>query len=1467
MMQCINVSDFALRVSGPRKPRVTVVRLIQRHPAGRRLAAIMLPFFLFSGVSSWATADEPEAGPGLHAVLSDSVHSIVRLDRRLNFDWTDSAADNRIGDDFKATWTGSILLRSPADHVFHAMVSGEVSITIDESTVLSAAGENVFHSGQPVSLSAGDHRIQVSFIRTPGTDAKLQLFWSSPEFTLEPLPADALSHETNHDTDETSSAESGRLLADALRCSACHKGLDELTNLKAPSLLHVSELSHDKLVARLTAPHTVNPGSMMPSFGFSQTEAEQVAMFLRDAAADRSVVDDKEIRFKPDDTDAGNKLLLTTGCAACHALSQLSKGFEPAASPYHGPDLSNVKQTRSSQWLMKWLQSPEVLNPDHRMPLFSLSDDERRQIVAALVQSPAADVSISAAGAKNATTSKDSESRDTGSGREGRKLVVAANCSGCHSIPGIDKPKLSIERPSVTASFSGVKSCIAPEGVARPLNASHRQPRFVISDPQRDQLAAWFRSLKQDLRPAANFTRGEFLLRRSGCLACHDRDQQRGLSQLAGAIESKRDDLRGQSQALIPPALTAVGDRLKDDILMSTVAGEQKARQLPWLLVRMPKFALAKEDRESIVRHFVGSDRIPDAADMARPELFEYVNPHHPSLATTSELLTGNQLIGAGGFNCLACHRAGPWEPRNVAMGTRGSDIMAMGQRLRSRYFMRWMQNPIRVVPGVEMPALRKSITGVLEDSLPQQIAMMWKALADPKFSPPTVVSRYEQFVTVSPGQRPRVIRDVFTIGDAKTRDSVARALAVGFSNGHNLLIDLDSMQLRQWTIGEFARQRTEGKSWFWDMAGVTVLEKSETAAFCRFRKLSSDSSNDMIPVVDERRQAELLSYSVTDTAVALRVRFYFDPSPDRAAGQANKSDTSPHSSITAWGDPARKLVQATVRFILQPTDSDNERSGWMMKATVEDCPDDHAVVLHLDSWWQTDAVGEIPFHLVVDPESGPGIDPESALADWEVALSRGQSTRLNTFTDVVSPSIVPPAIPGLISSAQAITSVPGFKGQRLPIPTAIMPTAMTWLDNGQMAFTSLQGHVWIARDTDGDQLADSLSLFAEGLAAPYGIQADGDSILVAHKPEVLRLRDADHDGMADQFDIFASGWGFSDDYHDWTTALVRDHNGNFFIGLGSDYSQNQRPADNDRWRGTVLKIDSTGTITPVAWSFRFPMGLAFDRDQHLFATDNQGVQNTFNEINHVLAGKHYGVPSRHETAKDVIPESPSLMVPHPWTRSVNSINFFPEDYAVPELAGHGIGCEYDTRCLIRFTVQDVDGTLQGACYRFSLPDQPGGGTNFVGPVSSGFGPDGALYIGSIWDSGWQGGSNTGSIERLVPATGMPNGIREIRATTKGFDVSFFHPIDTAKANDPDNWSLQTYTRQWGGNYATPDSDRHALTPSAIRVSEDRRKVAIETGPLKPGYVYEISVRKPLDDSMDFWPTEGHYSMKVVPKK
>jgi mono/diheme cytochrome c family protein len=1399
-------------------------------------------------------ADEDEFQTGLKAVYSDNRTSVARIDHQLNFDWTAATPDPRIQSDFTTTWSGNLLVRLPGRHTFHVLITGALTLQVNDQSVLLAEGEDQFFSSESVDLPAGDQPLTIQYRSQSRSAPKLQIFWSSPDFTLEPIPANALSREPTDDPPIPSLDP--RTLVDSLRCSACHAGMMEHAMLKAPDLSFANDLTDAAILRQLTT-HAADAAEnssprQMPDFGFSADEARSISAYLRSIARPASNRTLKSVKFEAKDVDPGEKLLLTTGCVVCHEVPGYEATHLSTSNPYFGPSLKQLAQKRTAGWVMEWLKSPELLNPDHRMPAFALTDAERRQLAAALFSDESASEEQADAPSSSAAAQLTA----------GRELIVAANCAGCHTIPGIEPVADKLARPSVNKSSSSELHCIAPSATAQTRESPRRVPHFRLTEQQQHDIVNWLQPVQSDLNPAKGFSLGALLLHRNGCVSCHDRDLSQGISRHASRIESLRDDLRGQSQALIPPPLTAAGDRMKDEVLDAAIAGEPSVRRLPWLLVRMPKFRHSPDERSAITQFLIGSDRIPDVADTVRPELFEHFNPYHTPLASPEDLLTGNHLIGAAGFNCISCHKAGPFEPRNVAMGTRGSDIMLMGSRLRPRYFLRWMQNPIRVVPGIEMPALRKPVPGVLDDSMPQQIAMMWKALMDPRFSPPTVVSRYEQFVNVAPGEKPKIIRDVFTIGEDKDRIGVARAFAVGLENRHNLLLDLDTMHLRQWTIGEFARQRTEGKSWFWSMAGVPIQTATPETPFCRAVPDGWPESMALSPVVDEKRQAELLSYDQAQNHITLRVRFHFDErQKEHSSDHSADEKRSPHSAVTAWNDPERPLQNVILKFELSTATANRGASSCQITAHLEEAPAGWRILL--DGWSGGQSQEPFPSQRTLQWINS---DETASAVTRSAVLEAGRSVRWTLTTDITPAGIIPLALPELKSKPEQITVVPGFTGQRLPISTALMPTAMTWLDDGRLAIASLRGQILLASDADGDSLPETLTTFADGLAAPYGIQSDGDAILISHKPEVLRLRDSDNDLRADQFDVVASGWGYSDDYHDWTTGLVRDVSGNLYVGLGSDYSQNKRPSDNDRWRGTVLKIDTTGAIHPMAMSFRFPMGLAFDSQHRLFVTDNQGVQNTFNEINHVRDGKHYGVPSRHEITEGLSAEPPALMVPHPWTRSVNSLTFFPTDFSVPALAGHGIGCEYDTRCLIRFTIQEVNGQLQGACYRFSLPDQPGGGANFVGPVASALGPDGALYIGSIWDSGWQGGTNTGAIERLIPGQNLPNGIREIRATTSGFEVLFFDAVGPSVAEKPENWSLQGYTRTWGGSYATPDSDRHALTPESLTLSSDRKSIQIAVGPLKAGYVYEISLRHPAAaDDQPFWPSEGHYTMNEVP--
>jgi hypothetical protein len=505
------------------------------------------------------------------------------------------------------------------------------------------------------------------------------------------------------------------------------------------------------------------------------------------------------------------------------------------------------------------------------------------------------------------------------------------------------------------------------------------------------------------------------------------------------------------------------------------------------------------------------------------------------------------------------------------------------------------------------------------------------------------------------------------------------------------------------------------------------------------------------------------------------------------------------------------------------------------------------------------------------------------------------------------------------------VTSVPGFDGQQLPIDTSIMPTSLTWSNRGTLTFTSLKGHVFETRDADGDGLDDELRLIEEGLAAPYGIishhtpySEDEDVVsefLVAQKPDVLHLVEFKNSSLRTHHTL-GEGWGYNDDYHDWTCGFVRDSKGRFLLGLGSDYTDKNRPAEKSRWRGKVLRLDpdawitrktwpddlalrphTVAALTPMGHAFRYPTGIAINERDEVFVSDQQGVQNCFNEINYLVEGAHYGVPSTHEEDKDAPETKAAIQIPHPWTRSVNGLCFLTGHEGYPDLKGHGIGCEYNGRFLIRFTTQRVGDVMQGAVYPFSLTDDelvrglnssatPLGATNaievsggkpaaprqqsvpnFEGPLCCSVSPKGEIYIGSISDSGWAGGQNTGSIVKLKGNGQRPNGIREIRATRDGFDIEFFAPADRARATNSEHYSISGYTRVWGGAYATPDSDRHRCKVLSVELSDDGKTAKLKVDPRKtPNYVYDISCHEVAEPDKPLWPDYGFFTLHKIPE-
>lgn len=1369
---------------------------------------------LFPTLASAQFDEEGDFPPGLLARYSASGRTVERIDPDVSFVWNDSAPDPRLpAGPFNAEWTSLLLVRQDGQYRIHAYLQGEAAVQIDGKTVLTGRRSKPgWISGAAFPMSFGEKSFHVTFRKTSPA-ARLQLFWSSDHFELEPLPPQLLFRDEGRP--ELAAIERGRILYDAHRCNRCHQRENQRNSLPAPALATVATGGNaDWLVHKLLRPSDESPHARMPDFGFNEKEARAVAAFLWHAAEKTQLSTPKRLKEKDraKETRRGEILLRSVGCLACHQVGEL--GSEP---PYGGGDLSRIGSKRSYAWLYTWLGNPGKLNPDHRMPVFQLRATERRQLALAL----------SARVDENASTINVSLPADQELIATGRRLVEAARCAACHRIPGVELVAAGL--PDLSQPVDDwSKSCLATTA-----DRSKNRPAYPSID--RDAIIAFVKSRTGMLSKEGPFALGKHVLERNNCLACHERDQTKGIRAVAGTVARTDSDLNGQSEALIPPALTAVGDKLRDAALAEAVSGEQKQIRLPWLRVRMPRFAHPEPEKAALLAHLIGHDRIPDGAPVANAVASA------PKSTDAQTLVLGQTLVGAKGFSCVACHKIGEYEPKNVALGTRGSDLMMLDGRMRKSYFLRWTRSPLRIVPGMEMPSYSKPVPRLLGGDVAAQLETMWNALNDPRFKPPTNPAVVEQYLFVKDGAPARIVRDVFTNPKENGGGAVARALAVGFHNGHSALFDLDTLTLRQWTFGDMARQRTIGKSWYWDMAGVPVVVGFAPDSDYVLRR--QESGEMVAPHKEFGTTGQLLGYHNHQDGVRFTYELNFEI------------------------DGARQTVQITET--LQPTTSkgDHKRTGWERQIAAAGVPQGYQ--LYVARPIPKSSVGSPSITRRDDPAVDWQLLPEDGPRREFVRLAHNGTNATGTLrysAELRRDSLEFQEKPQPAPTATPVRSAPGFDGVQLPLDASIMPTAITWLRDGTLAFCSLKGHVFLAHDTDGDGLEDRLTVFEEGLAAPYGLIADGNDLIVAHKPELLRLSDTDGDGRADKRTVVATGWGYNDNYHDWTTGIIRDSQDNLYIGLGSDYAQKGRPREQCRWRGKVLRVSPDGRITPVAHAFRYPTGLAITSNDEIFVTDNQGVQNCFNEINYIEDGRHYGVPSLYEDDADAPPMRAAVQVPHPWTRSVNGLFMLPDQFPVSELGGHGVGCEYNSRLLVRFTHHRVGDSVQGAVYYLTLPAFKNEEQNFLGPICGAVSPRGEIYIGSIHDSGWLGGLNTGSIVRLTPNGRLPNGIRELRAVPGGFELEFMAPIDKSAASDVSNYSISGYTRVWEGGYATPDSGRYRVNVKSVEVSPDGRTATLRVDELRENYVYEVScgdVGKAAN--IELWPDTGHYTMNRVP--
>jgi len=178
------------------------------------------------------------------------------------------------------------------------------------------------------------------------------------------------------------------------------------------------------LVAYLSKPSRLQPGTLMPDFPMKPDEVQAAVRFLYPSASPNVGA-----TVARGDARRGEQLFVARGCQGCHG-SALS---EPSLSA-RIPQLAGVGLKVREDWLAAWLKSPRSYNAHTAMPRLVLTDEDISHLTAYLMSRREGEALVHAA--QPPATTADAAA--------GRAVVERYGCAGCHEMEGFPKPPSAI---------------------------------------------------------------------------------------------------------------------------------------------------------------------------------------------------------------------------------------------------------------------------------------------------------------------------------------------------------------------------------------------------------------------------------------------------------------------------------------------------------------------------------------------------------------------------------------------------------------------------------------------------------------------------------------------------------------------------------------------------------------------------------------------------------------------------------------------------------------------------------------------------------------------------------------------------------------------------------------------------------------------------------------------------------------
>ena len=602
----------------------------------RRLSVVLLAGLFLLALEGWAQTklpadlDDEYRGGLLGHYQAGSGSQCRRVDSRLAFSWQQSAPDPRLAPGpFSVTWQGYLMSQVQGPYRLAAYVKGQLQLKLNDQLLLDGqTNEAGWLVSKPLELPFDWHPINITY-RSKSARGQLVLYWTGPGFQWEPVDP----KHWYHDPAQTvkNQFERGHQLVRALKCTQCHEIPGQPPTAKAPSLQYLQgTMKPGWLISHLTGSHQTDPDQRrMPDFDLKRPQAEAIVAYLSRESQPVSLKSKQPVKpakknnskkkgEKPRTTaeaKAGQQLLMTTGCLACHQVGKLG-----TANLFGGGSLTGIADKRPAEFFAAWLESPQRINPQHRMPTFQLKPLDRLDLAEYLKTLHATDADQ--AGLAEKFTEQQVE--------QGKTLVQTYRCTSCHET------NQKIVPAAVTATLLGSKSkwqaaCSGTDP------AVATQPRYRLSSADQAAIQEFVGTVRQAQpgKQAATVDAVQ-MLREQNCLACHARYGEAGIAPQLPAVAAAHTALASLVPAMTPPSLNSVGDKLHDLAIKKVIQREGPVHR-PWLHVRMPQFPLSEAEVGQLVQHLVATDRIAAGGPATAPTL--------PAVAERVVQTAGRRLV------------------------------------------------------------------------------------------------------------------------------------------------------------------------------------------------------------------------------------------------------------------------------------------------------------------------------------------------------------------------------------------------------------------------------------------------------------------------------------------------------------------------------------------------------------------------------------------------------------------------------------------------------------------------------------------------------------------------------------------------------------------------------------------------------------------------------------------------------